>query len=130
MIALILACSTASEPLPEEPVGLATELSIEEQRRELVAGLVALAERSAAEGTYDCCTKEPCLHCARMTGHCACAEGLRRGEPVCEECAYHWQRGQGSLEGVEPREVRSFLEAERLRRGEAWCGPVGGQAGE
>lgn len=51
--------------------------------------------------------------CATRTGGCRCGEGLRRGEPVCEECALMWRRGKGAEPGVEASSVRSFLEAER-----------------
>jgi hypothetical protein len=115
ILSVWLACSS-------EPAEVVVP-TIEQERQDLVEGLEALVERSAAEGTYDCCTTTPCLHCVRMTGHCGCAEGLRRGEPVCEECAYHWQRGQGAIEGVDPKDVRSFLEAERAAKGEALCEP-------
>jgi hypothetical protein len=47
-----------------------------------------------------------------MAGGCSCGEGLRRGEPVCEECALMWKRGQGAEAGVQPNSVRSFLEME------------------
>lgn len=42
-----------------------------------------------------------------------CGEGLRRGEPVCEECALMWAKGQGDEPSVDPESVRSFLEAMR-----------------
>jgi hypothetical protein len=74
--------------------------------RELVASLTAA-------GRYDCCTKSPCSHCALLAAGCKCGEGLRRGEPVCEECAHLWTKGQGDEPGVDPAQVRSFLEAEK-----------------
>lgn len=76
--------------------------------------LRALVKDLQESGRYDCCIEGPCSHCAMMMGGCSCGEGLRRGEPVCEECALMWIRGLGAESGVDPATVRSFLEAERI----------------
>jgi hypothetical protein len=49
-------------------------------------------------------------------GGCKCGEGLRNGQPVCEECALMWQAGHGAEPGVDPASVRSFLEAKREKQ--------------
>lgn len=73
-------------------------------------------------GRYDCCVKVPCTHCAVLAAGCKCGEGLRRGEPVCEECAYLWLQGQGDEPGVSKESVRSFLEASRaMQAGDSPC---------
>ena len=76
--------------------------------------LRGMVKEMQESGRYDCCIQEPCSHCAMMVGGCSCGEGLRRGEPVCEECALMWIRGLGDEAGVDPKTVRSFLEAERI----------------
>ena len=113
----LLDCSGAVEPVKEAPV----VQSLEERRLAVAAELQAMIAMSTAEGTYNCCIKDPCTHCVRLTGHCACAEGLKRGEPVCEECAYMWTRGQGSIPGIDPKSVMSFLEAARPKEEKAGC---------
>ena len=116
------ACDGTPEDVPTDdaaPAGVAieqtpmTEAQIRERRAGLHDEVVEFAEQLGEEGRYDCCTKTPCTWCALNTGGCSCGEGLRRGEPVCEQCAYLWRRGQGDEPGVDPASVESFLEAER-----------------
>ncbi len=87
--------------------------ALEARRVALRAQMKALVGDLAAAGKYDCCVEAPCNLCAMRAGGCKCGEGLRRGEPVCEECAMMWKRGNGAEPGVEASSVRSFLEAER-----------------
>jgi hypothetical protein len=68
-------------------------------------------------GRYDCCIERPCSYCAMRVGGCRCGEAARAGEPVCEECALMWTQGKGA-EPVDPASIRSFLEAQRLARGD------------
>lgn len=86
---------------------------VERKRKELYATVRRFVQDLEAVGRYDCCVKIPCTHCAILAGGCACGEGLRKGEPVCEECAYLWMQGQGAEAGVSKDTVRSFLEASR-----------------
>lgn len=95
---------------------------MEERRRDLYAELRALVHAQQAAGAYDCCIQEPCSWCALQTGHCACGEGLRRGDPVCDECVMFWDRGLGA-EAVDPASVRSFTEEQRRRSGRL-CGEI------
>lgn len=76
-----------------------------------------------AAGRYDCCIESPCKLCAMRAGGCRCGPAARKGEPVCDECAVMWIQGQGA-EPVEAGTIRSFLEAERMARGQygAICG--------
>ena len=90
-----------------------TDGQVRARRDGLHDELAEFTDQLGAEGRYDCCTKTPCTWCALHTGGCSCGEGLRRGEPVCEQCAYLWRRGQGDEPGVDPESVVSFLEAER-----------------
>ena len=114
LLALPLAwLATCAEPAPTpgpEPVDR------EARRRAIHAEVRSFVEDLEAGGDYDCCIKSPCSHCAMMAGGCKCEEGLARGEPVCEECALMWTRGQGKTPGVDPDSVRSFLEAERAMK--------------
>ena len=94
-------------PAEADPAALeARRLAIRDQVKALIGDLTA-------EGRYDCCVEAPCNLCAMRAGGCRCGEGLRRGEPVCEECAMMWRRGNGAEPGVEAGTVRSYLEAEQ-----------------
>lgn len=109
LVLLLLACASA----PESDFEVERK-AIAGRIRELVAGL-------EAAGRYDCCIQVPCNLCATRVGGCKCGEGLRRGEPVCEECALLWSQGQGAEPGVDPSTVRSFLEAGREKTAAAAC---------
>ena len=60
----------------------------------------------AADGEYKCCTIEPCDECALGHQSCKCAEDLKAGKGVCSQCYGGWQRGDGTLEGVDPKKVK------------------------
>ena len=94
---------------------LTDKREVEARRQELFTQIRAWVHDLEEAGRYDCCVATPCSHCAILAGGCACGEGLRRGEPVCEECAMMWAAGQGAEPGVDPSTVRSFLEASRPR---------------
>jgi len=96
------------------PAPAATTEDLRARHGRMFKELRAIVKDLEASGRYDCCIKEPCSHCAMMVGGCSCGEGLRRGEPVCEECALMWIRGLGAESGIDPKTVRSFLEAERI----------------
>ena len=101
------ATSGAPAVADTDPAALeARRVAIRAQIKELIGDLTAA-------GRYDCCVEAPCNLCATRAGGCRCGEGLRNGEPVCEECAMMWRRGNGAEPGVAPESVRSFLEAER-----------------
>lgn len=103
--------------------GAALERGDYEGRRQAIVGeLDQLVADLGEEGRYDCCIQKPCGHCARMAGGCRCGEALRKGEPVCEECALMWRKGQGAEPGVDPQSVRSFLEAMDKNQGHPACG--------
>ena len=123
MLFALLACAT--EPAPP------TEAELERRRQVIRQYTRDLVEDLGDAGRYDCCVKTPCNLCATRMGGCKCGESLRRGEPVCEECALLWQQGQGDEEGVDPASVRSYLEAAREARARAKGGSCacGGQAG-
>ena len=94
-------------------------LTIDARQATVKAELDALIGQLLAEDRYACCATAPCKWCALRTAGCSCGPGLQRGEPVCEECALMWTKGMGSVEGVDPDGVRSFLEA---MREDPWCG--------
>lgn len=119
LLALSL-CACAPAPTPDAPVEAVAPITastaraeVEARRQALFAQIRAWVGELDAAGRYDCCVKVPCSHCAIMAAGCKCGEGLRRGEPVCEECALMWAAGQGAEPGVDPGSVRSFLEANR-----------------
>jgi len=113
LLLLGLACSAPPAPAPERPPDVPERLAHEARRQELDGMIRAYVQELQAAGRYHCCITVPCTTCALLAGGCACAEGLARGEPVCDECAMLWQRGQGALPGVSKEQVRSFLEASR-----------------
>ena len=118
---LPLACPAPSIETPTLP--------LEARRKALSDDLRAIVRELEAAGRYDCCIQKPCKLCAIRAGGCRCGDAARDGEPVCEECAHMWLKGQGA-EPVEPSTIRSFLEAERLANGDygAICGPLPTQA--
>ncbi len=124
MLSLLLACATQSTDPAVVPLDQKSHrAAIEAELRELVA----LLEK---EGEYDCCTEHPCLHCGLRTGGCACGEGIRKGEPVCEECALMWAKGLGAEPTVDPGKVCSFLEADRVIRSVQSAGAPCRECGE
>lgn len=133
LIMAIAACGDASPPPPApEPtsVGMnATADALEARRRLLQDALREMVDDLGAAGRYDCCVEAPCTQCAMRTGGCKCGEGLRRGEPVCEECALMWRVGRGAEPGVDPTTVRSFLEAAREQEAAARGQPQAPAAG-
>lgn len=133
MLVFLVACAdvpTGTPPKGTEPVvdrsgtppaSAQSAPEVFEARRKAlnveVQGLIADLE---AAGRYDCCTLHPCKHCSLIAGGCRCGEGLRGGDPVCEECARMWEQGQGA-EAVPPESVRSFTEVARFQTGKI-CG--------
>ncbi|MFZ5478972.1 MAG: hypothetical protein ACOZNI_19535 [Myxococcota bacterium] len=120
--ALLLAC--AGEPPPDG--------DFEARRKALKSTLRELVGELGEAGRYDCCVQTPCSMCALRTSGCSCGEGLRDGEPVCEECALLWHEGKGA-EPVDGSTVFSFLEAARREearaKGQDVCGrPLPGAA--
>ena len=111
MMVLGLLCACATEP---QAAG-----DLEARRAALSEEVRGMMGELEAAGRYDCCIETPCKQCALRAGGCRCGEGLRRGEPVCEECALMWRRGKGAEPGVDPGSVRSFLEAEREMQSKA-----------
>ncbi len=121
----LLGCGPGEAPAPSAPVAAAPpadpwpsadRIVVERKRKELYANIRAFVADLEAVGRYDCCVKVPCTHCAVLAGGCACGEGARKGEPVCEECAYLWMQGQGAEPEVSKDSVRSFLEASRAKQ--------------
>jgi hypothetical protein len=110
-VLLLLGCSPVE---PQAPAADVTDpAALEARRVALRDQLKALVGDLTTAGRYDCCVEAPCNLCAMRAGGCKCGEGLRNGEPVCEECAMMWRRGNGAEPGVDAASVRSFLEAER-----------------
>lgn len=114
---LLFGCGAPVSSAPSPPV-----LDFEARRVALGVEIRALIADLEAAGRYDCCIETPCNLCATRTGGCRCGEGLRRNEPVCEECAMMWAQGLGAEPGVEASTVRSFLEASRRPPDAPLCG--------
>lgn len=141
LLALALGCGVAPAPSPPPATALppdaievvvvpsrppANTREFEDQRQTIHAALRARVQQLTEAGTFQCCIKIPCTHCALMAGGCNCGPGLQNGEPVCHDCALMWQRGQGIIAGVDPKDVCSFLEAERsMNEGGGRCFPGG-----
>jgi hypothetical protein len=119
LLILGLACRPQPPPTPSAPPAapeVPARLAYEARRAELDGMIRAYVQELQGAGRYHCCIQVPCTTCALLSAGCACADGLRRGEPVCEECALMWSRGQGAIPGVSKDQVRSFLEASRPAR--------------
>lgn len=116
LVLVWIGCQRAPAPDGPPPSPAPT---LSERHRAVTDEIAALVADLSAAGTYQCCIQTPCRWCAMQTAGCACGPGLVRGEPVCEECALMWTKGQGSIPGVDPDGVRSFLEA---MRADPWCG--------
>jgi len=117
---LLLTCVVEPEPSSapaEEPPTVVVPGpgadDFEHRRKAVNTELRGLVQDLGEAGRYACCIESPCSYCALHSGGCRCAEGLAKGEPVCEECARMWAKGRGTVPGVDPSEVRSFLEAEK-----------------
>lgn len=129
MFSLFLACTLAPAPgdtLPAAP----PVTTVDEKQARLQTELRELVALLTEGGRYDCCVESPCQHCATRTAGCSCGEGLRRGEPVCEECALGWAQGRGAEPGVDPGKVCSFLEADRVIRSAQASGEPCRECGE
>ncbi len=129
VLILLAGCGAATAPTPA-PAPLGEADPLEARRKGLSDEVRDMVKELEAAGRYDCCTQTPCKMCALRAGGCRCGEGLRNGEPVCEECAMMWRMGKGA-EAVDPKTVRSFLEAEREATDKAQmpacaCGEGGG----
>ena len=109
LFALMWGVSCGSSPTEPPAAAEATATATAEPTKDLrerhgamFKELRALVKEMQESGRYDCCIEAPCSHCAMMVGGCSCGEGLRRGEPVCEECALMWLRGLGAESGIDP----------------------------
>jgi hypothetical protein len=135
-LSLIMALAACAEQGPPPPPATPTSVGmnavadpLEARRKLLQDSLREMVDDLGAAGRYDCCVEAPCTQCAMRVGGCKCGEGLRRGEPVCEECALMWRVGRGAEVGVDPNSVRSFLEAAREQEAAARGQPAAPAAG-
>ncbi len=129
MFSLILGCWAEPTPSPSSPATEAVA-TVDDTQARLQAELRALVAALTEAGRYDCCVEAPCQYCATRTAGCSCGEGLREGEPVCEECAMGWAQGRGAEPGVDPGKVCSFLEADRAIRSAQASGEPCRECGE
>ena len=58
------------------------------------------------DGKYNCCIDHMCDRCALDHGSCPCGDAVKRGKPVCPDCYAGWQRGDGIVQGVNPKKVK------------------------
>ncbi len=72
-------------------------------KEKLAAGKAKLA----SSGKYNCCVEEPCNHCALAESSCACADELKHGEAVCNECYGGWQEGKGAVPNIKKESVKA-----------------------
>ena len=65
------------------------------------------AEKSilAKAGHYNCCNAPTCDECAIAMNMCPCRDNLKKGDPVCGQCAGGWEAGFGDVEGVDASKV-------------------------
>ena len=86
--------SAGSATSPEEMLNRAGAL-IDDAKKALASG-----------GKYSCCLDEPCDECALGHKSCNCAMDLKAGKGVCSQCYGGWQRGDGAIDGVDPKSVK------------------------
>ncbi len=60
----------------------------------------------ARKGKYGCCIEDACDECALSHQSCPCAANLKAGKEVCAQCYGGWQRGEGKVSGVDPKDVK------------------------
>lgn len=80
------------------------------QVAEVKAEIEVAKESLAHEGKYKCCIKPPCDWCALKANGCSCESMVDADQPVCPECGLGWKQGKGSLEGIEPKDVKNVME--------------------
>lgn len=68
--------------------------------------LKAAKRKLAKEGHYSCCNAPTCDQCTIAMNMCPCRNNLKKGDPVCGECADGWSVGHGDLEGVDASTVK------------------------
>jgi len=94
--AVAAANNLPKKPEPSKPID---EMNREERNQ--------YKEELSKSGFYDCCVKPMCNMCLYDdAGQCPCEESLKKGEGVCGECHKGWQKGKGTVKGIDPKSVK------------------------
>jgi hypothetical protein len=109
LVSLLAIDSQAHDPKRRARKPTKASPQLKEGRSKMDAAKAKLAK----EGKYNCCTKPSCDMCARTAGKCECAKHVAAGHGACGECLEGWQAGLGKVNGVEAKELRLLLPAER-----------------
>ena len=99
--------TVAQKAEPQTPAAL-----IASAKEQLAAAKTKLAQ----EGKYDCCMGDPCNHCALAESTCSCAEDLKHGEAVCNECYGGWQEGKGDVPNIKKENVKADFMATEAKK--------------
>lgn len=68
----------------------------------------AQKKQATSQGTYGCCLKQACDHCALKMGACPCRMNLQKKMAVCNECKGGWHAGDGAVPGVNADDVTTL----------------------
>lgn len=68
----------------------------------------AQKKQATSQGTYGCCLKQACDHCALKMGECPCRMNLQKKMAVCNECKGGWHAGDGAVPGVNADDVTTL----------------------
>ena len=63
-------------------------------------------EQLHKQGRYECCIKPTCTMCLYDATECPCGKSIKTDDPVCGECFRGWQKGKGSIKGINPLQVK------------------------
>jgi hypothetical protein len=90
-------------------------VSVQSAEPQTASALIAIAKENLAaakaklaqSGKYNCCMGDPCNHCALAESSCTCADDLKHGDAVCNECYGGWQEGKGDVPNIKKENVKA-----------------------
>ena len=100
---LVLAQGGKVSPVDQDA---AKSPKLTEKIKQAISLLTGLKMELANAGKYNCCIKKPCDRCLIDHQSCSCAHDLKEGKAVCSDCYAGWQRGDGTIEGIDSMNVK------------------------
>ena len=83
------------------------ELSLDQQHAQLTANIETAKQQLTEKEMYACCIMPTCDWCLLYDKHCGCAKALVQDMPVCVQCGFGWEMGNGNIPGIDPDDVMS-----------------------